>query len=285
MKCLICGMECKTQRGLSRHISSKHSMSKKEYSDKFNLDLVKYCKTCGKILCKKCLGNYCGVHRDRSGKNNPFFGKSHSKETKLLLKEKCAISTKKLWKQESYRKSVINGTTGKKRCQKFKNAQRFNALKQFKNKAQRKLRSDIMRENWRNGKIAYHASASFNKSKMEKELFNLLKDKYNNVLKVHHKTLHIENKWYYPDITINNELIIEFNGDYWHANPNIYEGNDIVHHNKFASDIWEHDNQRKETFFNAGYKTLIIWEKEFLHNRDKTLSLIYEWISKNIKSK
>ena len=285
MECLICGCKCKTQRGLSNHVSPKHGMNRKEYSDKFNLNLVRYCKTCGKILSKTCLGDYCNVHRKRSGKDNPFFGKSHSRKTKLLIKEKCAIASKKLWEQESYRKSVIDGATGKKRSQKFKDTQRLNALKQFENKAQRKLRSDIMKENWRNGKVACQPHVSFNKSKLEKELFNLLKNKYSNILKVHHNTLHIKNKWYYPDITINNKLIIEFNGNYWHADPNIYEKTDIVHHNKSASNIWIHDKRREEIFFNAGYKTLIIWEKEFLHNRDETLSFIYEWISKNLKSK
>ena len=48
--------------------------------------------------------------------------------------------------------------------------------------------------------------------------------------------------YYCPELS----LVIEFNGDYWHANPNRYRPNDVVHDDKLASDIWAHDKLREE---------------------------------------
>ena len=41
----------------------------------------KYCKICGKELSKNCKTGYCIKHLPRNGENNPFFGKTHKKDT------------------------------------------------------------------------------------------------------------------------------------------------------------------------------------------------------------
>lgn len=73
----------------------------------------KYCKNCGKqiatgrksIRCNKC---------SNSGKNNPFYGKKHSLETKKIIGEKSKKKwTKKyidkIYKKQSGFKKYING--------------------------------------------------------------------------------------------------------------------------------------------------------------------------------
>lgn len=67
--------------------------------------------------------------------------------------------------------------------------------------------------------------------------------------------------------------IIEFNGDFWHANPEIYDENAIIPlvRKKFAKEIWMKDQNKLETLRNAGYEVLVIWEKEWKEDNNKTL--------------
>ncbi len=55
--------------------------------------------------------------------------------------------------------------------------------------------------------------------------------------------------------------VIEFYGDFWHANPLIYKENDIVRNGLTAKEIWNHDMERinllKEKF---NLNVRIVWE-------------------------
>ena len=86
-------------------------------------------------------------------------------------------------------------------------------------------------------------------SKGEKQIYNLLsKDipllesqyvlKYDNV---HH---------YAYDIKYKNK-IIEYNGDFWHANPSKYKPNDIInfpnsHGTVSAKEVWSNDSKKNQ---------------------------------------
>lgn len=61
-----------------------------------------------------------------------------------------------------------------------------------------------------------------------------------------------------------NKKIIEFNGDYWHCNPNKYSS-DYFHKNKqmLARDIWEFDRKKEEAARSKGYDYLVVWESEY----------------------
>lgn len=61
-------------------------------------------------------------------------------------------------------------------------------------------------------------------------------------------------------------LIIEINGDYWHANPEVYKPNDIIYHKKgnpvIASDVWEKEKRKIDYLSDKGYNIQILWEKD-----------------------
>jgi hypothetical protein len=75
---------------------------------------------------------------------------------------------------------------------------------------------------------------------------------------------------------------IEINGDYWHANPNLYEAEqEIQYPNQTfikAKDIWEKDEKKLSLIRKRGYNIKIIWEADY--NRDKKLiiSEAFEWL-------
>lgn len=147
--------------------------------------MEKKCLICGKKLSYKNKSGYCIEHigEFRKGENNPFYGKKHNKETIEKLKVKCAEASKKMWLDEEYRKKVIDGATGLKRNDDFKETQRKNALKQFKDDRQRIIRSIKMKESWKKGLIPKSNNISLNRSKQEIDFINLLKQQYNGDIK------------------------------------------------------------------------------------------------------
>jgi G:T-mismatch repair DNA endonuclease (very short patch repair protein) len=61
-------------------------------------------------------------------------------------------------------------------------------------------------------------------------------------------------------------LIIEINGDYWHANPNKYSGTDFINYPGIgqvtASSVWDRDIEKIALAEKYGYKVITIWEDE-----------------------
>ena len=75
------------------------------------------------------------------------------------------------------------------------------------------------------------------------------------------------------DIRIKNtNILIEINGDFWHANPNKYNASDIL---KFSStnhikaeDVWKKDERNKNFAENNNYKVLYVWESDIEGKND-----------------
>lgn len=65
----------------------------------------------------------------------------------------------------------------------------------------------------------------------------------------------------FPDFIYDSKKIIEFNGDYWHKNPQIYEETD---ENKLK---WKQDLARKSELERLGYDVLVVWEKDYSENK------------------
>lgn len=276
MECKICNKDCRSEHSLGSHIWKTHKLLRIEYDRKF--DLIKKCLICDIELSKNNEGGYCHKHRDVKGINNPFFGKKHNKKTIDIIKKATSKNSKELWKNKEYRDKVVNNATGLKRTDDFKETQRQNALEQFKDKEQREIRSKSMKASWKDEKIIPNIH-SINESKQEIELRELVNDRLkgtDNVIKK--KTIKINGRWYYPDIIINNNYLIEYNGNFWHGNPKTYKATDIVHHGFTAKEIWDRDKKRLKDFNLAGYKSLVIWEDEFKSNKEETVNKILTWL-------
>lgn len=64
------------------------------------------------------------------------------------------------------------------------------------------------------------------------------------------------------------KTIVEFNGDYWHMNPSLYEKdfyNPTI--KMYAQDKWEFDNKRITELQQMGYTVFVWWESEMFSNR------------------
>lgn len=75
------------------------------------------------------------------------------------------------------------------------------------------------------------------------------------------------NDFYHPYdfLLTGTNIIIEVNGDFWHANPKMYKDTDILNFpNKsiLAKDIWETDDINEREAIKNGYKVCKIWEND-----------------------
>ena len=73
-------------------------------------------------------------------------------------------------------------------------------------------------------------------------------------------------------------IIIEINGNYWHANPKYYKSTDIIKYpgkSIKAEDVWERDNIWLKKAEEQGYKVLIFWEDDF-RDYEKLVELLIQ---------
>ena len=249
----------------------------------------KYCVVCGCKLNKKNKTGYCLKHIGiyRTGENNPFYGKKHSDETKEILKIKCSIGSKLKWQDEEYRKKVIENATGLKRSEEFKQKQREHAIEQFKDKGQRECRSKYMTKYWLDGTLTPNTNSIHkNISKQEIEFIDMLSSRLDDeiLLKetIHYVDENNNHKWFYPDVIIpKKNIIIEYNGSFWHADPNRYKDSEcIIHDGIKASDIWKRDNIKKEYYEKMGYKLITVWGDNFISNKEECINETIDKINK-----
>lgn len=125
-------------------------------------------------------------------------------------------------------------------------------------------------------------------SNISQELFNNIYKKLNNNDEIYFGSLNKEYevicsnkksfnfyKLDFYDKTKN--IIIEFNGDYWHANPKIFESNSKIKidgENVLVNDIWNSDNIRKQNICKKLNNPIfiIVWENDFKKNPNKVIN-------------
>lgn len=75
--------------------------------------------------------------------------------------------------------------------------------------------------------------------------------------------------------------IIEFNGDYWHANPKLYHADDLIGRGaakSLAKDRWNKEAVKLEAARIRGYEVKIIWESEFKADPKNTIEECVRWL-------
>lgn len=114
-----------------------------------------------------------------------------------------------------------------------------------------------MRKTREEGKIK-----TVNKSKAELDLGDRLIARLGSdrVVRSHTITL-ADQSHIYPDIYIPRfDLIIEFYGTYWHADPRKYSDDVPVHDGIPAKEIWKRDAERLKKFGGDSY---VVWESDY----------------------
>lgn len=89
-----------------------------------------------------------------------------------------------------------------------------------------------------------------------------------------------QTSWVVGDIHYQNK-IIEFNGDFWHANPKKYDADDIIYRNQTAAFIWAKDAKKIATLEGRGYSVLVVWESEYRKARKETVLKCLDFLGIN----
>ena len=119
-------------------------------------------------------------------------------------------------------------------------------------------------------------------SNLEKEFTDLLEStigplEHTSTKKPFGKWSPLLNTYVIYDIKHKN-CIIEFNGDYWHANPKIYTDTAVVR-GKTAIEIRQRDMLKLQTAQQLGFSTYVVWESDFNANKKETIDKVITWIS------
>ena len=64
------------------------------------------------------------------------------------------------------------------------------------------------------------------------------------------------------DLIFRNKVIIEVQGDFWHANPKFYKESDVLLDGLLAKDVWKKDNRKRKLIESKGYTVHYFWESD-----------------------
>ena len=225
----------------------------------------RFCSECSKKLTHYASKEYYVIRNIRNaktngetclqcstkGEKNPFFGKTHSDKTK---KQVCKSRTGKAC---GINNSMNNPENRKKISVKLKEKYKNGDLDYLK-----KIQSDFATK--------CHSDGVFKTcpvSKIELEIGKKLSDSNIN-FKPQFKITSKPYDFYFPE----KNLLVEFNGDYFYANPIKYEANYFnKKKNMFAYQLWEQDELKKKEALDGGYNFLTVWESEY--KQDKNLEI------------
>jgi very-short-patch-repair endonuclease len=194
----------------------------------------------------------------KTGENNPFHGKKHSNEIKNQ------ISTSRIGKACGKDNSMNNPVHRKKVSDVLK-AKYASGDLDF----QKKINRDTMIKNIKNGKLKCTLI-----SKAETDLKRELENKG---LKINQQFSIGTLK--YDLLLLDSNILIEYNGDYWHCNPEKYD-KDYFNQKKnmYAHELWKRDADKKKLAEDNGYVVITIWEKDYKKNKGKQINRIIKEI-------
>jgi hypothetical protein len=97
---------------------------------------------------------------------------------------------------------------------------------------------------------------------------------------IDYQTIENEHRKKEVDVFIRPKKIIEHNGTYNHADPRKYKPDDLIReHGKMvkASEIWKREKIILKQIKKQGYKILVIWEQDLLHDIENTKNKILKF--------
>jgi len=94
-----------------------------------------------------------------------------------------------------------------------------------------------------------------------------------------------DKNYYYDFVELDKKRIIEYNGDQFHANPNIYDNESFPHPYKKkigqnAENIWYNDMTKMEIANNNGYDVLYIWDSDYKNNKEEIIQKCIDFLNK-----
>ena len=95
-----------------------------------------------------------------------------------------------------------------------------------------------------------------------------------------------DNKGIFVDLIVENKnKIIEFNGDFFHANPSKYKKDDVIKISESeqykAHELWNKDDVKINKLKELNYDVHIVWENDVKNNLDDELKKCIDFLKNN----
>lgn len=153
---------------------------------------------------------------------------------------------------------------------------------------------------WRRNREIFLKAGSTNAnraSQISQELFDslykelLYKEIVSDKAEIYYEKLNSEYEIKYEDTMYfidfydkKRNIVIEFNGDYWHANPSIYESGQVITIDGkqiAVDDVWKENEKRnsriKEVLGNPTF--IIVWENDYRRDKEGTVSRLLTYFN------
>jgi hypothetical protein len=309
--CRICGEQCKRIYG--KHLKYKHNMTTDDYKKLFPgapimalSDIKNTTKNSGKhmkqekykkMFSEKVKGEKNPNHKSKTTelerKSRSPFSKEFikykdidnveeyiSEFAKEAIKERIHPTTKEYYLNKGYSNEDSEKMLSNRQITFSKDI----CVKKYGEEDGLRIWID-RQERWQKS-LLDNGNVKCGYSKISQDLFNEI-IKYYIIEDIPYVYYAIKNKEYYIsrknfgffsyDFTdINKMKIIEYNGDQYHANPDIFEPSDYPHpyykeNGPTANDIWERDKLKIDLAKSEGFDVLVIWDSEYRKDKNKTI--------------
>lgn len=259
-KCLICGKQFKA---ITNTHLKRHGITSDQYKEKFP---------------EASFGNFDRFDKWRNSVENKRHWANQARKNAKdpELQQRRIESVKKAWNDPMLKKSHSELMTEKVYSNKESYPQLFEA-----NVTEMMKMSNYDRWKLKYGKLEADKRMSDWMKKNKLQTFQSKDTRGERLFEEHVQTLEIryEKQFhctpYYPDFYLPEyNLLVEIDGDYWHANPNKWNADDIVgRKGKSAKEIWKRDTKKNAEYSKKGFKVLRIWESELF---EKSTQDIFE---------
>lgn len=211
-------------------------------------------------LKKKKTCKSCSLDK-QVGDGNPFFGRKHSDNTKKK------ISNSRKNKATGNNNAMASPKNRKKVSEKLKEVWSSDKMDNT-----RKKLSKTMKDKHLKGELN-----SFNRSKAEDEIISKLTEMGIQC----EPSFRLEGKIF--DIYIPSmNLLIEYNGDYWHCNPIKYKPTYFnKKKNMLAEEIWKYDRDKLYLAKKKNYTCVTIWEHDYKRDPELIDKIIKDYETNN----
>lgn len=276
--CVICGH---LAHELMTHLRIDHNLTAQQYKDTYNLPVFSPSQFKKKSELIKGDKNPAKGHGGRLSPFSDKFLKGNDKVAETKKKAKQTLkdnhghtTTIEYWLKQGYNEdeaklklSERQSTFSLEKCiAKHGKEKGIEVWQLRQDNWQKKLKAKPFEEIQRINRLKMSNGCSV--SKAETELANTLINHGFNVL-----TQQCVDKKYgfIYDILFENK-IIEYHGDYWHANPNKYNVDFFNKSSEMsAQQIWDKDMLKLETANKNGFDVLTVWENDYKTNKDETI--------------
>lgn len=91
-----------------------------------------------------------------------------------------------------------------------------------------------------------------------------------------------QRSFFFDVAVLEKKKLIEFNGDFWHANPKAYKPDHLLSFGRFkakAEDLWVRDAKKIAEARKQGFEVLTVWESDFYKDPQTEVDRCLSWLN------